>query len=174
MKKLIRPIVLVVAIVSGLAGVGYARPDLATNLGLDFWSVSELQESLDCELRLHRELEAKDVEVLRRIDIKEEIVRDLVANRLTLTEAAAHFKLLNAHQNAYLTVIRTVYVGASDDERICRNVIGFVEVYLQAMGQRGGPVLERLNAELKSWVDRGEPLEEPRLPEHMRPAAARP
>jgi hypothetical protein len=175
MKKVVRPLGIVAILAMALAGVGYAKPSLATDLGLDFWNAPELQARIERNLRLHDELEQKDVEVLRRIDAKETIVADLVAGRATLAEAATHFKILNAARPDYQTIIRAVYPGATDDERICRNVIAFVEAHVTAGNRAGRGIVERLNAELQRRIARGEPLTLPDLltAESERPPADR-
>jgi hypothetical protein len=136
------------------AGVSYARPSWPTDLGLDFWNVRELKTRLNHDLQLAAELEKEDDVVMRRIAAKEGIIDDLIGGRISLMEAAAQFRALNAGRRDYLEVIRSTYPGRTDDERICRNVIGFVESYVKS-DEDGCHLVYRLNAELRQLVDGG-------------------
>ena len=106
MRKSVRPLVIVAVFGLVLGGVGYAKPTLVSDLGLDFWNLSGLQTQLDRDLRVHRELDAKDVEVLRRIDFKETLILDLIGGRTTLPEVATHFKHLNVGRTEVMAAIR--------------------------------------------------------------------
>jgi hypothetical protein len=172
MKRCARPLVVAAVVVACLAGVAYARPALVTDLGLDFWNVPALQARLDQDVRHHRELDAKDVEVLRRIEIKEGVIADLIAGRMSLPEATTHFKVLNIGRPDYMTIIRAGYPGATDDERLSRNVLAFVEAHLRCRRANDRSIVERLTRELERRLARGEPLTLPDVPtEAFEPAA---
>src|SRR4051794_9785860 len=73
--------------------------------GPDFWPGGE-----DCGPYLRRcpvdpELEARDAAVLARIAAKQAIVGELIAGRMSLADAAARFRALNAGEPAYAPVI---------------------------------------------------------------------
>src|SRR5690349_9198789 len=152
-----------------VAGVSLAHPSWPSDLGLDFWNVPSLKARLNRDLDLAAHLDAQDSHILQRIAVKEEIVNDLVGGRISLLDAAAQFRALNAGRRDYLEVIRLTYPGRTDDERMCRNVIGFVESAV-ASDEDGRYVIYRLNQELNHLLASGElKLPGPPVPEQDPP-----
>lgn len=103
------------------------------------------------ELARESDLEALTRVVLRRIEVKDQIVREVVANRLSLREAAARFRDLQAaatdlSEETYLWH----YPGGTIDDRYCRAVIARVQHLLQADSTLSREVGARLEAELDS------------------------
>jgi hypothetical protein len=137
-----------------LAGVSVARPSWPADLGVDFWNVPALNARLKQHQQVAVALEYQDEQVMRRIAVKEVIVHDLIAGRISLVEAAAQFRALNAGRRDYLSVIRATFPGRTDDERICRNVIGFVEAAVE-QDEDGRYTVHRLNEELWRLADSG-------------------
>jgi hypothetical protein len=92
---------------------------------------------LDCVTGPSRDLseaareEERLVDVMRVIERIEEakhgVVRDLLAERLTLPEAAARFRDLDREQPGFNWVaFRRTYPCDTDDERHCREVLAWV------------------------------------------------
>jgi hypothetical protein len=153
-----------------VAGVSVAHPSWPSDLGLDFWNVPSLKERINHDIHLAAHLEAHDVRILQRIAAKEEIVDDLIGGRISLLDAAAQFRALNAGRRDYLAVIRTTYPGRTDDERMCRNVISFVESAVTS-DEDGRYVVYRLNEELNRLLANGDvELPGPPVPEQDPPA----
>lgn len=135
--------------------VRYAAPSLATDLGLDVWSVTEIQGQMQKDRARFEELDQQGEAVRRRIAVKAALAADLIAGRATLWEVAARFRDLNTARPDYPEFIRRSYRGASDEERQCRNVIEHVEALMDA----AGPSLRRemvaqLERELQERLDR--------------------
>jgi hypothetical protein len=65
--------------------------------------------------------------LLARIEKKEEITLQLAAGRMSVFEAAAKFKRLNAVPNLGPNDVLTNFPGASDNERLCRQVIVWLQ-----------------------------------------------
>jgi hypothetical protein len=82
------------------------------------------------------------------------VALDLAAGRLTLLEAAEHFRDLNGSYPGFSWYqFRHHFPGSSDDERHCRQVIQFV-----ALETETGPAAvarKRLEAELEGHLRRG-------------------
>jgi hypothetical protein len=99
--------------------------------------------------RIEREVAACD----RRSEARRRIARDLAAGRLTLLEAAEHFRDLNlTHPDFHWGQFRHQFPGSSDDERHCRQVLKFVALE----GEPGrAAARERLEAELEGHLRRG-------------------
>jgi hypothetical protein len=132
-----------------LAGVSSARSHWPTQLGLDFWNVPSLKERMVHDRQIADQLASQDKQVMRRIAVKETIINDLVAGRIGLLEAAADFRALNAGRPAYTLVIRSFYPDMTDDERVCRNVIGYVEAGVEG-DEDGRALIHRLTEELET------------------------
>jgi hypothetical protein len=115
------------------------------------------------QLRLGDELDEKARGAVRRMYHKERVLQLHLAGRLSLLEAAAHFRALDQEAPPFnWKQFREAIDGASDDERHCREVIGFVRAALEI---RHSPTareeVQRREAELRQHLGRG-PL---RLPE---------
>jgi hypothetical protein len=99
--------------------------------------------------RIEREVAACD----RRSEARRRIALDLAAGRLTLLEAAEHFRDLNEAYPGFSWIqFRDHFPGSSDDERHCRQVIKFVALE-SPPGQAAAP--GRLEAELRGHLRRG-------------------
>src|SRR4051812_37481770 len=124
-------------LIAGLAGaVGavlyLARPSWAAHLGLDFWEFPSLSARIASDRQEAGSLATKDEQVMRRIAVKEAIVEDLIHGRIGLLDAAAQFRVLTAGQRGYSLVLRGMYPNMTDEERVCRNVISYVESYVES------------------------------------------
>src|SRR5262249_8804642 len=79
----------------------------------------------------HEQERERSGALLARGDQRDQTIRELLAGRLTLLEAAARFRALDRAPPAFdWEVFRSAYPGDSDEERHCRKVIGWVEVEL--------------------------------------------
>ncbi|MBN9522781.1 hypothetical protein J0H58_30390 [bacterium] len=109
-----------------LAVVAVAHPGLVRAAGVDFWTVGEARAELAEAAATDRALDERHDAILRRIAIKEALITDLIAGRLSLAEVAARFLELNEDEPGYLVVLRSAVPGDSDLERSARNVIDYV------------------------------------------------
>jgi hypothetical protein len=93
--------------------------------------------------------------VIRRIDAKEELGREVVAGRLALVDAAARFRELDEQPPKFhYEEFRDSHPGMTDDECRCREVILFLRSMLAARGERDSPVVSRLEEELQAHLER--------------------
>jgi hypothetical protein len=91
-------------------------------------------------------------QVFRRMQDRVRVVKALIARRLKLFEAAAHFRALDAslpNQSVYRHWLRSHHQGNSDEERLCRRVIECVRVELEDRPKLATEIVERLDAELR-------------------------
>jgi hypothetical protein len=99
------------------------------------------------ELRRADELERRRIACAGRQEIRDHIIRDVIAGRLSLEEAGERFQQLNeADPHFSWAVFRAAYPGATDDERCRRQVIAFVRIDLEDEPSRSsviGKILER-------------------------------
>lgn len=153
MNRSTRLIALTGLLIALIVGVSYARPGWPTELGVDFWSVPSLNARLQREIHWRDELDALDDTVRWRIEVKDRIIDDVLAHRLSLVRAAVAFKALNRDWPQYAAVLRSTYPSRNDDECICRNVIGYVESATVRQPSRAMAEVARLEAELRRATD---------------------
>jgi len=153
MNRSTRIIALTGLLITLIAGASFARPSWPTDLGVDFWSVPSLEARLERENRWRDELESLDDVVMQRIVVKDKIIAEVLAHRMSLLAAAAEFRALNAEQHRYTEVLRETYPSRSDEECLCRNVIGYVALTTQARPERVKAEVARLEAELRAATD---------------------
>jgi hypothetical protein len=135
-----------------LAVVSMVRADWMTDLGLDWWRVSEYQQQLRNCAQRYATLEAEDRLILDRIAVKDELMADLLSKRLTLLETAAWFRHVD-HANPGPVWGPFGFPGSSEDERYCRQVMYWARIHSHewAAGQRD--MLQcRLEAELEEHL----------------------
>jgi hypothetical protein len=104
--------------------------------------------------QISRRLDEDLREALALSAAKKVVIRKLLAGRLGLREAAAHFRVLDhRHPGFYWDGFRDSYPGNSDEERHCREVIGWLvnaddDCLALATAAR---CESELNALLKGW-----------------------
>jgi hypothetical protein len=140
-----RRLLVAVLVVAGV-GILAAHPTLAQSLGVDVWNVPSLQEELRAGEGVDRQLTDQSQEVRQRIAVKDAIVADLVAGRISLSEATERFAELNAAHPEYLDAIRAAFAGETDQEKMARNVIAFA--VLRTAPDERDLLTARLEAEL--------------------------
>jgi len=133
----------------GLLVAATANPSWAVDLGVDVWNLPELREKVRIAAERDRGLQNEYVEVRHRIDAKEELINGLIGARLTLAEVVAQFMVLNEGYEHELAVIRRIYPGATDEEKMLWNVVDYSQQRINPLPvwQRIG-VIARLQAEI--------------------------
>jgi len=103
------------------------------------------------ERRRTETLDALLQAVQQRQRARYQLAQDVIAGRLTLVEAAAHFRdFTTPPADPRLTYWEAERRRASQGEAYCRAVIGWVEYVLGQTKQRDPGLLARLNAELET------------------------
>jgi hypothetical protein len=87
--------------------------------------------------------------------VRERVGRALIRGELTLWEAAASFRQVEALRPPGLRAHSELHRGGSEEERLCRHVIRYVRVLLEDDREDDDLVLE-LEAELEERVSRGD------------------
>ena len=110
----------------------------------------------------------------RRIRAKRAAVLELLAQRLTLRQAAARFQELDAGKpERALAPWRAACPGNTDEERYCWTVLRFVGPEVRDDPVRAGAVRQRLEAELPCHLRRRLP-DAPAFPGAVGPCVSRP
>jgi hypothetical protein len=101
--------------------------------------------------RLHDEMDAVD----RIIQAKHALSQDVADGKLRLQEAARRFHELDAgHPGFNRDAFRRAYPGKSDEERYCREVIGFAAAAVGDEAGQGVALRGRLETELADYLRR--------------------
>ncbi len=136
-------------------GIGYAYRQVATDLdlgpGSNPWTWHLLLErEFFREIRLDDQLE----EARRRMVIKSWVEEQLIAQRITLLEAAHRFRDLSTADPHFMTRLRRHFPSQSDEESLCRHVLQHVGESLSKRPSQAAVVLPRLEAELCELLHR--------------------
>jgi len=87
----------------------------------------------------------------------------VIDGRLTLAKAAARFRAINASRPHHKPVRLDHYPGQTDEERVCRQVISYVESKL-ADRPDASAILARLECQLKEHLAAGGTTHGPNYP----------
>jgi len=87
---------------------------------------------------------------------RHEIIERLIAGEISLPEAAARFAAVESQRPLSLPNSYNAYVGSTTEEKICRQVIYYVEGILKTDPRREA-VMQRLEAQLAAFLDPGPP-----------------
>jgi hypothetical protein len=112
----------VVFLLSGLAAFSWSGPRR-----LSAWRVEWPRLSSAEEGEREANLAYRGEVVKRRLEAKRKIIRLLLEGRFTLFQAAALFGYLNDAPEDCPDLYRLRWPGRSDGEKLCRQVIGWVE-----------------------------------------------
>jgi hypothetical protein len=126
------------------------------DLNSPFWKAHCFDRACPEERGREEKADRQTAEVVRRQQVRLAVARDLTDGRLTLLEAAARMRDLDRHvPGFYWAGFRRGLPGASDDERHCREAIGWVVAALPPDDPRGEGAVRRLKAELLQHLARG-------------------
>ncbi|HKI33340.1 MAG TPA: hypothetical protein VKA46_15915 [Gemmataceae bacterium] len=132
-----------------LTALGQYRPAWAARLGLDWWSLPELQERVRRGEQEMAEMDPRLDAAAARMAAKEQTTQDLLAGRLTLLQAAARFRAHNASPPRLAADLADHIAGATEEERLCRQVIGWAKGAAATTSPGAGErTRQRLEAEL--------------------------
>jgi hypothetical protein len=112
---------------ASLTALGHYRPAWAAHWNLDWWSLPELQENVRQGQQTRAAMEPRCDAAAARLAAKEQTTQELLAGRLTLVQAAARFRVLNASATGEARDLTLYLDGATDEERLCRQVIGWAK-----------------------------------------------
>jgi hypothetical protein len=132
-------------------------PSGLKSFGSDLWSLPELRASMRHELERAECLQERDIAILERLEIKQRIFADLVAERLPLLEAAKKL-----HELALATPeadradrrhARFDFQSSEEMNYLCRQVIRYVREGFAPESERAESVVARLETELQRDFD---------------------
>ena len=134
---------LFLCVVLALGGLVWLRPDLLPSCAFDPAAFAEQQER-EARARHRQEMLDEHSRVLQqRLDAKEGVMQELLAGRLTLLQAARRFKDLNETPVTCQNDYRSRFPGRSDGEKVCRQVLQWLEGYLLGLPSEQAQTLRR-------------------------------
>lgn len=144
---------LLAVVVAGLCVLVWRQyPITAEQAGLDFWNANRLTKEIAREECNRCELEQHGEAVRKRMDLRGQILANLLEEKITLQEAGQGFLDLNRLEPCVMTYLRISHPEGTDLERSCTQVV-------QHMRNSGLPgSVERyheLRCELETIVPRG-------------------
>ena len=147
------PLCVTVALV-GLMALLALVPSWATAVGLDLWNVPGTVNELGQEAGRDEQLDEALQAAQGRSMAKAALAQEAAAGRLSLFDAAARFRDLDAGTTEdYRRGWRHLAEGASDEERYCRQVIGYATLALRDRSD-GPDLIGRLRAQLDEALSR--------------------
>jgi hypothetical protein len=100
MHVFFRFVLYVTVLVGGVVGVAYAQPAWLEDLGLDFWCLPELRQALVESQDRAEELDSTWEKMTEAHALKEETLNQLIAQKISLTEAAG--QIMDASESLHL------------------------------------------------------------------------
>jgi len=119
-------------LIAPLVLAAWARPAWAATVGLDVWNMPALQDQVKTSVIHSHELDLENAEIRDRIAVKEGLISQLLMGRSSLAATTEQFMALNESHPEYLDVIRRSCPGATDEEKMARNVLEFSSPRLNA------------------------------------------
>ena len=121
----------------------WTQPDFLDRCGLNLAFLSELREQR-VRAGQRRDVLDRHAEVIKaRICAKQKVVHELLAGRIAFLQAARQFKDLNETPITCQDDYRSGYPGGSDGEKVCRQVLWWIEADLQDLPQSQAQALRR-------------------------------
>jgi hypothetical protein len=147
MLLLLRPLSVGALLIAIGVGLIYYSAKAGSRCGLDFAKLATQPCQLDDTYPGDEEMERRRQLVLCRVAAKDEVVRELLAERLTLLQAAARVRAVERLLPLPWDPPRC---DLADGERLCRTVMAIAEGYLnEYLPEQAGDVAARLQAELE-------------------------
>lgn len=106
-------------------GLLVAGPSWARVIGVEVEAEFDGYRNPENDSDEFHEMQAASEDVRNRISRKEVVVANLRAGQLSLAAATAEFMTLNRDKPETLAVIRDLFAGDTDREKMARNVIDF-------------------------------------------------
>jgi hypothetical protein len=130
-----------------------ARPEWATHAGLDVWELPDLLREVK---QGWHEQEGQDEQVrvvCERANARREVIEELRWHRIDLLHAATRFRDIGAAAPDTMHYLRLGDCDGCDDERMCRQVIAWVEGWSGSETEAPG-LADELKAELEERLCR--------------------
>lgn len=111
---------------SALATAGLcSHPSFAEEAGFDFWNVSELQQRQITDEEKHEQMSRQDEIVLRRLDLREDVMQELLNEQISFEEAITRFVNFNRSLPTKVGVAVT-FRGKTEEDRAAWQLVSYL------------------------------------------------
>lgn len=149
MSTLVRCCLCLALLVGLTVGLVYAQPAWIADLGLDFWSIPEMEKKLAQENQRRDDLEVQEKKLFGAITRKREILQDLVLEKMPLYQAAAEIQELTPPEYLAMAAMEMNLEDKSLEEQLFRVVISWAQKQQNGNPQETRALLNRLETELR-------------------------
>ncbi len=150
MRIHLRILAITLAVSLSYGGFVLACPEWTRELGLDLWNSYRDSDDLAAHQRDRDRLNVVGERVLKRVHMKEDVVHDLIDDRVDLADATEQFIALNEMEPELMTHVRQHFAGANDRERTAHQVMVFARTMLNTNPSREEIVMKRLELEYQT------------------------
>ncbi|MGL4422287.1 MAG: hypothetical protein ACRCZF_16575 [Gemmataceae bacterium] len=135
---------LILGIVLTIVGVVADQTGLAAATGTDVWNYPRFEKDLVRLAEERKKIDAEEQSVLLRMNVKDELVHDLLDDRRTLDDVAQQFHELQSYSPYTLALMVELY-GTDDLREIhARNVLDFIVMQNFSSTSKRRSVLARI------------------------------
>jgi hypothetical protein len=111
---------------SALAVAGLcSHPSFAKDAGFDFWNVDELQQQKMTDQEKHQRMSRQNEIVLRRLDLREDVMKELLNEQISFEEATARFVEFNQTLPTKVGVAVT-FPGKTEEDRAAWQLLSYL------------------------------------------------
>jgi hypothetical protein len=132
-----------------------AAPDATTDFVLDLWNSRGYEQRIREQQDANAQMDSVLRETIDRMSVKEQLIGDLLAKRLTFFEVVKRFEALNAGRPAAFVWLPPALAQIPDEEKAARSVLS----YVAARGNPVGAALPELAGEYETRYGRSHPGE---------------
>jgi hypothetical protein len=121
-------------LVSGIllvGGIAYAYTDLANASDSYFSNGSSFDEMMELEERTSQRLESERRAVQGSIEMKQALIEDLVAERVSFVQAAREFQEINSMRPNLWVAFQSTQPGKTKQELTCDQILSYVRGMLK-------------------------------------------
>jgi hypothetical protein len=111
------------------------------------------RETLRKAQELEEAIEARLERQVARLRAKEHICRDLIASRVSLSQAARQVSELPDAPDSFWATLRSMETGTTDEERVCRHLIDWACGLVMHEPDQAEALRQRLEAELQARLN---------------------
>lgn len=137
MKWLSRALCCAVVLAAGTAAGRAGRPSEPNDDGVDLWSVGKYRAQMRTSELVEREVEKKGATVRRRIELRRQVLNDLLAGRIGPEEAGGLFAELTRADPAVADAVRAQFPGRTDEDRAAWQLLAHWRAHLRVHPDKG-------------------------------------
>jgi len=135
-------------------GLAVTHTNVIHRFGLDVWTLPQDEAALYAQQERERKLDKQSEVVSRRFSLKNNIIQEVIDDRISVADAAQQFNALNQVEPQINTMTLSTFSANSAEEATLLQVVRFVKTELQTQPAKARDVIKRLGAEIKLLTGR--------------------